>query len=78
MLAWHSSTLITHALWTNCLPKRIELCIKRKIAIDPGIRRILYSMGEDGENTTPIQAKQRRDDVIRANNGGHIGLARGL
>jgi len=34
-------------------------------------------MGEDGENTTPIQGRQSRDDVIRANNGGHIGLAEG-
>jgi general secretion pathway protein G len=35
----------------------------------------LYSMGKDGQSTSPITAKQSRDDVIRANNGGFIGLA---
>jgi general secretion pathway protein G len=35
----------------------------------------LYSMGEDGESVPPLTAKQSRDDIIRANNGGFIGLA---
>jgi general secretion pathway protein G len=35
----------------------------------------LYSMGRDGKSVSPITAKQSRDDIIRANNGGFIGLA---
>ena len=36
----------------------------------------LYSMGKDGASTGPLTAKQSRDDVIRANDGRFIGLAR--
>lgn len=35
----------------------------------------LYSLGRDGETTTAFTAKKARDDVVRANNGGFVGLA---
>ncbi len=35
----------------------------------------LYSMGEDGKTATPLTAKASRDDIVRAGNGGFIGLA---
>ena len=35
----------------------------------------LYSMGPDGQTATPLTAKASRDDVVRANNGGFIGVA---
>lgn len=35
----------------------------------------LYSMGKDGKSESPLTAKASRDDIIRANNGGFIGLA---
>lgn len=35
----------------------------------------LYSMGKDGRSVSPLTAKPSRDDIIRANNGGFIGLA---
>lgn len=35
----------------------------------------LYSMGPDGESRPPLTAKVSRDDIVRANNGGYIGLA---
>ncbi|HSG66242.1 MAG TPA: prepilin-type cleavage/methylation domain-containing protein [Gammaproteobacteria bacterium] len=35
----------------------------------------LYSRGKDGETVTAFTAKKARDDVVRANNGGFIGLA---
>jgi general secretion pathway protein G len=35
----------------------------------------LYSMGRDGETNTAFTAKKARDDVVRANNGGFLGLA---
>ena len=35
----------------------------------------LYSMGEDGMSVSPLTAKHSRDDIIRANNGGYVGLA---
>jgi general secretion pathway protein G len=35
----------------------------------------LYSLGADGESATPLTAKASRDDIVRANNGGFIGLA---
>jgi general secretion pathway protein G len=36
----------------------------------------LYSMGEDGQSVPPLNATKSRDDVIRANDGGFIGLAK--
>lgn len=35
----------------------------------------LYSVGPDDATTPPLVAAVSRDDVIRANNGGYIGLA---
>lgn len=35
----------------------------------------LYSMGPDGASQSPLTAKASRDDIVRANNGGFIGLA---
>ncbi|MCG2753632.1 MAG: prepilin-type cleavage/methylation domain-containing protein [Desulfobacteraceae bacterium] len=35
----------------------------------------LYSMGKDGKSVAPFTAKASRDDVVRANNGGYVGLA---
>jgi general secretion pathway protein G len=35
----------------------------------------LYSMGKDGATQAPLTAKVSQDDVVRANDGGFIGLA---
>jgi general secretion pathway protein G len=35
----------------------------------------LYSVGKDGISSAPLTAKASADDIIRANNGGFIGLA---
>lgn len=35
----------------------------------------LYSMGKDGKTAMPLTAKASQDDVIRANDGGFVGLA---
>ncbi|HEV7837109.1 MAG TPA: prepilin-type N-terminal cleavage/methylation domain-containing protein [Gemmatimonadaceae bacterium] len=35
----------------------------------------LYSVGKDGASAGPLTAKASADDVVRANNGGFIGLA---
>lgn len=35
----------------------------------------LYSVGKDGKSVSPLTAKASRDDIVRANNGGFIGLA---
>lgn len=35
----------------------------------------LYSQGKDGESEAPLTAKESWDDVVRANDGGYIGLA---
>lgn len=35
----------------------------------------LYSMGADGASVVALTAKKSQDDVIRANDGGFIGLA---
>lgn len=35
----------------------------------------LYSLGADGKSKTPLTAKASRDDIIRANNGGYVGIA---
>ena len=34
----------------------------------------LYSMGKDGKSPSPLTSKNSQDDIIRANNGGYIGL----
>lgn len=35
----------------------------------------LYSKGPDGNSVKPLTAMPSRDDIVRANNGGFIGLA---
>lgn len=35
----------------------------------------LYSMGKDGVTQTPFTATRARDDIVRANDGGYVGLA---
>ena len=35
----------------------------------------LYSMGRDGKSASPLTAQASRDDIVRGNNGGFIGLA---
>ncbi len=35
----------------------------------------LYSMGKDGLTQTPFTAARARDDIVRANDGGYVGLA---
>ncbi|RVU31057.1 prepilin-type N-terminal cleavage/methylation domain-containing protein [Neptunomonas marina] len=35
----------------------------------------LYSSGKDKRSVSPLTAKHSRDDIVRANNGGFIGLA---
>ncbi len=35
----------------------------------------LYSMGPDGLSTPPFTAARARDDIVRANDGGYIGIA---
>lgn len=35
----------------------------------------LYSAGKDGKTKLPLTAKDARDDVIRAGNGGFVGVA---
>jgi general secretion pathway protein G len=34
----------------------------------------LYSMGRDGKSQAPFTARASQDDVVRANNGGFVGL----
>ncbi|MFQ5988695.1 MAG: type II secretion system protein [Candidatus Methylomirabilales bacterium] len=35
----------------------------------------LYSRGQDGDTVAPLTAAKSRDDIIRANDGGFIGVA---
>jgi general secretion pathway protein G len=35
----------------------------------------LYSIGQDGQSVPPLTAKQSWDDIVRAANGGFVGLA---
>ena len=35
----------------------------------------LYSMGADGRSQPPFTAQASRDDIVRCNNGGYLGLA---
>jgi general secretion pathway protein G len=34
----------------------------------------LYSLGEDGKSQSPFTAADSQDDIVRANNGGYVGL----
>ena len=35
----------------------------------------LYSKGKDGESRAPFNSSKGRDDIVRANDGGYVGLA---
>lgn len=35
----------------------------------------LYSLGPDGQSQSPLTAKASQDDIIRASDGGYVGLA---
>ncbi len=35
----------------------------------------LYSMGPDGKSASPLTAKISQDDIVRANDGGFVGVA---
>lgn len=35
----------------------------------------LYSLGKDSTSSPPLTAKNSQDDIVRANDGGYIGLA---
>ncbi|MGH7274409.1 MAG: prepilin-type cleavage/methylation domain-containing protein, partial [Nitrospiria bacterium] len=35
----------------------------------------LYSMGSDGQSASALTAKQSWDDIVRASNGGYVGIA---
>jgi len=35
----------------------------------------LYSKGKDGESQAPFNSSKGRDDIVRANDGGYVGLA---
>ena len=35
----------------------------------------LYSMGKDGKSKPPLTAQASHDDILRANDGGYVGLA---
>ena len=36
----------------------------------------LYSVGKDGQTQTQLQGRRSWDDIVRANNGGYVGLAK--
>jgi general secretion pathway protein G len=36
----------------------------------------LYSMGKDGRSVPPLTAAHSHDDIVRANNGSYVGLAK--
>jgi general secretion pathway protein G len=37
----------------------------------------LYSMGPDGQSVSPLTAAHSRDDIVRAGDGGYVGVATG-
>ncbi len=49
---------------------------KDKFLVPINSRYDLYSMGKDGASVAPLTAKTSRDDIIMANDGGFIGLAK--
>ena len=36
----------------------------------------LYSVGKDGQTQTQLQGRRARDDIVRANNGAYVGIAK--
>ena len=49
---------------------------KVKFLVPINSRYDLYSMGKDGASVSPLTAKSSRDDIIMANDGGFVGLAK--
>ena len=60
------------ALGGGCGP-----CRKDQFIVPINTDYDLYSMGKDGQSTSPLTAKVSKDDIVRANNGEYIGLAYG-
>lgn len=57
----------------NCVPADAR---KDRFLVPINSQFDLYSLGRDGSSAPPLTAKASRDDVIVANDGGYIGLAR--
>lgn len=55
---------------------KVSGCRKDKNLVPLNNDYDLFSKGRDKEYMAPITAQKSRDDIIRANNGGYIGLAR--
>lgn len=58
----------------------ISLAVPGQLRKDKNLNPInsdfdLYSMGEDGQTQKQLTAAKARDDIVRANNGGFVGLA---
>jgi general secretion pathway protein G len=49
---------------------------KDRFLVPINSRYDLYSVGKDGGSVAPLTAKASRDDVIVANDGGYVGLAK--
>ena len=49
---------------------------KDKFLVPINSRYDLYSMGKDGASVSPLTGKASRDDIIMANDGGFVGLAK--
>jgi general secretion pathway protein G len=59
---------------------RISTATTGQVRRDRNLRPInndfdLYSMGKDGQTQTQLQGRRARDDIVRANNGGYVGIA---
>jgi general secretion pathway protein G len=54
---------------------KVNGCRKDKNLVPINSDYDLYSMGQDKDSQAPLTAKASRDDIIRANNGGFIGIA---
>lgn len=48
---------------------------KDKFLVPLNTKYDLFSMGPDGKSVSPLTAKDSRDDIVRANDGGFIGVA---
>ena len=55
--------------------KNIGICRKDKFLNPLNNDFDLYSKGRDGESISPLTAKPSHDDIVRASNGGFVGLA---
>jgi general secretion pathway protein G len=60
------------ALGPGCGP-----CRKDKFIVPINTDYDLYSMGKDGQSSSPLTAAKSRDDIIPANDGAYIGPAYG-